>query len=185
MATRAQPLSPDARRASIVAATLPLLKKHGPSLTTAMIAVAAGVAEGTLFRAFTDKDEIIQETIKSAFDPSPTLQQLAAIDRAGSLREKLVAAVFILEQRVKHVWELVQILDLKLPAKPEKRPSDQVIRDQLEELMTGHEHELRVDKHTAMRALRAFAFAATHPRISDEPFTTEETVALLLEGIGI
>ncbi|MFT3698579.1 MAG: helix-turn-helix domain-containing protein [Kofleriaceae bacterium] len=184
MATRAQPLSPDARRASIVAATLPLLKQHGRSITTAMIAQAAGVAEGTLFRAFPDKEALLHETMCFAFDPAPTLQQLASIDRALPLREKLIQAVSILSARVREVWSLVQLFDLKLPAKPEKRPSDEAIRIHLESLLADHADELRVDPHTAMRALRAFAFAATHPRISDEPFTAEETVDLLVKGIG-
>src|SRR5690606_40981582 len=54
--TRARPLSRADRRNAIAAATVPLLVEHGAAVTTRQIADAAGVAEGTLFRAFADKD---------------------------------------------------------------------------------------------------------------------------------
>ena len=40
----------------IVDAALPLLLEHGEMVTTRQIADAAGIAEGTIFRAFADKD---------------------------------------------------------------------------------------------------------------------------------
>ena len=67
---RAAPLSPDARRASIIAATLPLLRMYGREVTTSQIALAAGVAEGTLFRVFPDKETLITAAVASVFDPT-------------------------------------------------------------------------------------------------------------------
>jgi AcrR family transcriptional regulator len=187
MATRATPLSPDARRASIIAATLPLLRAHGSTVTTAQIAFAAGVAEGTLFRAFPDKDALIQATIQSAFDPAVTEQKLAAIDRTGTLRAQLIAAVQILKERVEQVWQLISAFNLPMPPKrpPSDVHTDKGIRDQLEALFVPHAAELRVDPNYAMRVMRSLAFAGTHPRISDnQPFTASEIVTILLEGIG-
>jgi len=185
MATRATPLSPDARRASIIAATLPLLRAHGPTVTTAQIAFAAGVAEGTLFRAFPDKDALIHATICSAFDPAPTEQKLAAIDRSGTLREQLVVAVEILKARVEQVWQLISTFNLQMPPKRDDIHTDAGIRAQLEALFVPHAAELRVDPNYAMRVMRSLTFAGTHPRISDnQPFTANEIVTILLEGIG-
>ena len=56
-AKRATALPPEERRSMIVAATLPLLLEHGDRVTSRQIAEACGIAEGTIFRAFTDKDE--------------------------------------------------------------------------------------------------------------------------------
>jgi AcrR family transcriptional regulator len=186
MATRATPLPPDARRASIIAATLPLLRRYGASVTTAQIAMAAGVAEGTLFRAFADKDALIGAAIKSAFDPEPVEAKLAAIDRALPLRDQLTAIVEILQDRVEQVWQLMTILNIPIP--PPTKPdvhSDAGIRAQIGAIFELHKQELRVDATYAQRILRSLAFAGTHPRITDgQPFTAREIVAILLDGIS-
>ncbi len=184
MATRAAPLAPDARRASIIAATLPLLREHGPSVTTAQIAIAARVAEGTLFRAFPDKDALIHATIQAAFDPQPTEAKLAAIDPGWSLRAKMIAAVEILKARVEQVWQLMTSFGIMVPPQRTDVHSDQGIRDQLAAIFAAHPDELRCGPAYAMRVLRSLTFAGTHPRISDnQPLSAEEIVSIVLDGL--
>ena len=62
-------MTPDERRAAIVATTLPLLVEHGTAVTTGQIATASGIAEGTVFRAFADKQELLRACLHAAFDP--------------------------------------------------------------------------------------------------------------------
>ena len=52
---RAPALSVEDRRASLVEVTIPLLREHGVGVTTKQVAEAAGIAEGTVFRAFGTK----------------------------------------------------------------------------------------------------------------------------------
>ena len=65
---RAEALPADERRAMIVEAMLPLLLEHGEMVTTRQIAEAAGIAEGTIFRVFADKDELIAAVVEHAAD---------------------------------------------------------------------------------------------------------------------
>ena len=94
----------------IVEAALPLLRKHGDKVTTAQIAKAAGLAEGTLFRAFRDKPELLKATLCAALDSAPAEAKLRAIDPALGLRDTLIAAVEILSHRIEQVWHLMTVL---------------------------------------------------------------------------
>ena len=61
---RARPLAPEDRREAIIAATRPLLYDHGRDTTTKLIAEAAGIAEGTIFRSFSTKDELFDAVLE-------------------------------------------------------------------------------------------------------------------------
>src|SRR5215210_2549278 len=104
---RAAALPPDERRSSIVAVTLPLLLEHGEMATTRQIAEAAGVAEGTIFRAFADKDELIAAVVEAALDTGPLEAAIAAIDDDLPFESGVEAATAILQQRVVHLWRLM------------------------------------------------------------------------------
>jgi AcrR family transcriptional regulator len=189
VAKRAAPMAPEARRASIIAATLPLLRTHGRAVTTAQIAMAAGVAEGTLFRVFPDKDALIDAAIQSAFDAGPTEGELRAIDRAQPLRVKLIAAVDILQRRMDRVWQLIAAVALPVPPpqRPKQGPApmhDPGIGCALEELLEPHRDELRCAPDYATRLLRALTLAASHPRIMEGPLLTPgEIVTVILDGL--
>src|SRR4051794_14785952 len=105
--TRAAPLPPEMRRAAIIDAAIPLLRRHGPAITTKQIADAAGIAEGTLFRVFDDKDALIRATVDQVMDQRPAIAELRRIDVALPLRERLRAAVVIITARLDAVWELM------------------------------------------------------------------------------
>ena len=78
---RARPLPPEERRAVLVAATLPLVVKHGAKVTTKQIAEAAGVAEGTIFRVFPDKEALVRAAVADRRSTRlPTVAELGGID---------------------------------------------------------------------------------------------------------
>jgi AcrR family transcriptional regulator len=188
---RAAALSPDARRKTIIDATIPLLRNYGRAVTTAQIAMAAGVAEGTLFRVFPDKESLITAAVQVAFESGPADRELAAIDRALPLRDKLIFAVEILQRRVQEIWQLIAMLNLQPPpgtfrGEGDPKPGTRfgTAQHAFVELIEPHADELRCDVEHVARLVRIITFAGTHPRIADGPeLTAAEIVAVALDGV--
>src|SRR5262245_34572973 len=86
---RVAPLAPDDRCAGLVEATVPLLIDNGSAISTRQIAQAAGVAEGTIFRVFPDKNSLILAAIRSALDPAKGEAALRAIPATLDVRERV------------------------------------------------------------------------------------------------
>ncbi|MEV1172458.1 helix-turn-helix domain-containing protein [Nonomuraea sp. NPDC049784] len=89
---RAPAMSPEQRREMIVRAALPLVVEYGTSVTTAQVARAAGIGEGTIFRAFGDKDALLAACMAEALRPDDTLAHVASISLDLPLEERLVEA---------------------------------------------------------------------------------------------
>src|SRR3954453_17128960 len=87
---RATPLPPAERRAPILLAVRPVLLERGAAVTTRELAEAAGVAEGTLFRVFTDKRTLVCEAVLAAVDPAAGVPEINAVDMSLPLRDRLV-----------------------------------------------------------------------------------------------
>src|SRR4030095_8472259 len=104
--TRAAPMSLDERRAALIAATEPLLERFGRDVSTRQIADAAGIAEGTIFRAFATKEELIDAVIEDAYNIQRTCDELAQVDLSLNLEQRLVFAVEILQTRLRRLLAL-------------------------------------------------------------------------------
>src|SRR5262245_8799950 len=111
---RARPLPPDERRAMLIAATLPLVAQHGTKVTTRQIAQAAGVAEGTIFRVFPDKEALIRAALAQCLDPAPTLAELRRVELGLPLEQRLVEVTTILQRHLIRVFDL--LIAVRLPS---------------------------------------------------------------------
>ncbi|MCK2213259.1 TetR/AcrR family transcriptional regulator [Actinomadura sp. ATCC 31491] len=89
---RAPAMTPEQRREMIVRAALPLVVEYGTSVTTAQVARAAGIGEGTVFRAFGDKDALLAACMAEALRPDDTLAHIASISLELPLAERLIEA---------------------------------------------------------------------------------------------
>jgi AcrR family transcriptional regulator len=179
-ARRAGALPPDERRSMIVQATLPLLLENGEMVTTRQIADAAGIAEGTIFRVFADKDELIGAVVEMALDTGPLEHALAAIDLSLPFEDCLCRAVEILQQRVVDIWRLSSSIGTRFPAKA-RRPVDDI--DALVTLFETSRSRLTVEPIVAARLLRAFTLSMTHPMLVGEPTLPTVIVRFFLYGI--
>jgi AcrR family transcriptional regulator len=174
-----------ARRAAIVDATMALVVEHGANVTTRQIADAAGIAEGTIFRVFADKDELIDTVIDAALDPAPDVAAIEAIPLDLPLEAKLTAAVQVLQLRVRRVWQAMSASGATRTARGHPPASaDPPEVEAIARLLASDAGRLRLPPLEVARRIRAVTFASTHPLLSlDRPSTPEEVVALLLDGL--
>jgi AcrR family transcriptional regulator len=177
---RAAALPPEQRRAAIIEAVQPLLVEHGEMVTTRQIAEAAGVAEGTIFRVFADKDELIAAALDAALDMTATERAIAAIDRDQPLDRQLVIAVEIIQRRVVDVWGLVSNVRPQLQGTAARPLTD---LDALTALFEPVADRLTMPPAAAARLLRGLTLSMTHPMISGELASAPDIVSVFLHGI--
>jgi AcrR family transcriptional regulator len=179
-------MPPEERRAAVVEATTELLMANGTMVSTRQIAEAAGIAEGTIFRVFPDKESLIDAVLEQAFDTEPTDDALRAIDRALPLDDRLAAAAEILQLRVTLVWQLMAAVGRSKPpesVRPAGEPHRPPNAAALAELFEPDRDHLRRDPVTSAQLFRGLVFAASHPALADEPLAPREIVSVLLDGI--
>jgi AcrR family transcriptional regulator len=183
---RAAALPPDERRAAIVAATMPLLIEHGINVTTRQIAEAAGIAEGTIFRVFVDKQELVDTAFDAALDASPDVAAIAAIPLELPLDDRLTAAVEVLQRRVTRLWQamtaagVTRAKDHRPPLVGAEVPEVAAIAA----LLAPDAERLRRSPVDVARLVRGVTFATTLPVLAlDNPATAAEIVALVLDGV--
>jgi AcrR family transcriptional regulator len=107
---RAAPMTRDDRRAAVLRATVPLLRQRGPQVSTRELAEAAGVAEGTLFRVFPDKQSLIRAALAEAMDPAPLEAALDGVDRRLPLEDRLRQTIELLSSRMAGIVQLISAL---------------------------------------------------------------------------
>lgn len=162
-------------------AARPLLLRDGTAVTTKQISDAAGIAEGTLFRAFPDKESLLRAVLDDAFDPAPVEAAIAAIDPSLAFEARLVAAVGILQRRAQDIWALVTAMGVK-PAPPGTRGPIQF--EALGELFAAEADRVTCSPRFAADALRALTLAMTHPLVapSERP-DAQAIVSFFLDGV--
>jgi AcrR family transcriptional regulator len=104
---RAPAMSQEERRAMIIRTALPLVAEHGASVTTGQIARAAGIGEGTIFRAFTDKSELLGACMAEVLRTDTVLDQLADLSLDQPLTDRLLEAAEVLNAHVVRIGRVV------------------------------------------------------------------------------
>jgi AcrR family transcriptional regulator len=122
---RAPRLDPDARRASILDAATELFAERGQGFTTADLARAAGVSEGTIFRYFPDKAALLDATRDAALGLETLIPQIQAACALPTLTQRLVAAGHALSPRLERTGRVLENLE------HHEHPGGDVLRDLL------------------------------------------------------
>ncbi len=186
-------MAPDERRQAIIEATLPLLLEQGPEISTREIAQAAGVAEGTIFRVFETKHDLIHATIRAALSPDAALAELAALPAHQSLTERVAAVLDVLQADIARTRSLFATLfggkDGGPPPRHEKLagpPQDARLRifAGAAEALEPYTDQLRIPTATAARILSALAFSASFGTSNPGLDDSHQLADLVLRGIA-
>jgi AcrR family transcriptional regulator len=186
---RVPALSPEDRRAALIAATIPLLREHGTDVSTRQIADAAGVAEGTIFGVFKDKASLLRAAVVAALDPQPLLRGLKAIDPNLPLRPRLVAAAHLVREHVAGHGALFFVVRGPLFLNDrshlvELKATRFLILNELTLLI---EHDARLLRRSPAIAARLLLSLVGSPRGAfgplDEVLDDEDAVSLVLDGL--
>jgi AcrR family transcriptional regulator len=183
---RARPLPPDERRATLIAATVPLVRIHGWKVSTRQIALASGVAEGTIFGVFPDKDSLVRAAIDAAMDCEPMLIDLAAVDPTLALRPRLIAATTILQRWLVDMISLTLAVHLHGAVRDQqaRRDNDEKIHVIMRRLLKPDRASFRCPLTEVTKSLRLLMFAGSHPLLNEGGLLTPaQIVTLLLDGV--
>lgn len=180
-------MSPEDRREAILEAARPLVIEHGAATTTRLIAEAAGIAEGTIFRVFSSKDELFDALIDHVFDADEFIAEVRRIDASQPLRDRLIALTSLLQHRFIEIFAVMTALGMRKPPdrhQPQQRPQS---HDEFRELAVGligaDAGDFRVEPEEAVHLLRLLTFSGSHPHISDRHILTpEQIVDTVLHG---
>ncbi len=175
-------MAPEQRRESILDAVIPLIFEHGPSVTSKQIAEAACVGEGTLFRAFDDKESIVSAAIEKYFDPDGFRNRLAHISRELPLERKLLEIVRTLRERFSGVVRLAGLVGD--PRSSHQREHRHVYAEIIAEVLAPDAERLNVPPERIAHLVRMMAFAAAIPAFNTgNEFTDDELTQLMLYGV--
>ncbi len=169
-------------------ATLSLLYVHGRAVTTKQIAEAGGVAEGTIFRVFDSKDELIDAAVAEAFAPGQLAVRITEIDPDQPLRERLLKLVSVLQQRFRAMTGLMHALGQLGPPKghhdADRRAATEESTALMVALIDPEADRLSVAPEMFVHMLRMLTFAGSSEQVSGgQVLTPEQIVDTLLYGV--
>jgi AcrR family transcriptional regulator len=166
----------------IIDAVIPLLLDYGADVTSRQIAEAAGVAEGTVFRAFGDKESLIRAAVERYLESSPIRQPLTDINPGLALEDKIRAAVVILQARFRGVFRMVSILgEHPHPRSAHDRKNMAAL---FSSLFEPDLDQLNIPPERVAKLLRWICFASSLPPFNDgEYYTPDELTDMVLYGI--
>ncbi|MEW2438574.1 TetR/AcrR family transcriptional regulator [Streptomyces caniferus] len=194
----------------IVAAALPLVAEYGAAVTTSQIARAAGIGEATIFRAFQDKDEVLDACVAEAVGTDHVLRELATISLDEPLTGRLTEAAEALRAHMERLGTVIGALhasghrrgrgprpgardgdgsgkghgDGDGPPRDSRAESFAILRNAVVELIEPDRAALRLSPEKVAAAFLGLLFTRlqTPAPDADAPLTPAELIDMLLHG---
>jgi AcrR family transcriptional regulator len=182
---RARPLAPEERREAILDAVLPLLRERGREVTSRELAEAAGVAEGTIFRAFGDKESLLEAGLIKLLAPEVFREELRRIPLDLPFEDKLACIIDALRMRFGEVFRIMTVFGLEGPP-PVREAGNPEWLEIVRELLAPDAHRLGVQVDTVAWYLRLVAFGASiEPFNHFRSFDSAELAGIIAHGVAV
>ena len=188
-------MSPERRREMIIAAALPLVAEFGAAVTTSQIARAAGIGEATIFRAFRDKEELMDACLAEAVRPDHAVTEIASIPLEQPLADRLVEAAEALSAHLDRMGATIGALHTSGHRRRERpvvrageaepggsrEASITAIREAVTDLFEPDRETLRLPAEQAAAIFLGLLFMRPRSGASPQP-STEALVQVFLHG---
>lgn len=187
----------DQRRASIVEAARQLLVDRGITFTTRQVAEAAGIAEGTVFRHFSTKGDLVRAVVDDVFDPGPLCREIDAtpsgLDLTGAVRH----ALRLMQGRFQTITAVTTSLHPRQrPPQPPHEPSEDphrgilrwhaAVTASLTALLNRYQDRLRIPVDQAGTLLMSAVLLDMRPSsVPIHRFGDAELADIILNGIAV
>ncbi|MDQ1128006.1 TetR/AcrR family transcriptional regulator [Microbacterium sp. SORGH_AS_0888] len=182
---RAAPMPPDERRAMIAGAAVPLLLEHGSSLTTRQLAEHLGIAEGTIFRAFGDKESLIREAVRTFFTQARERRQAEVPDASLPLPEKVARLVHGSRQWGSEAFRMLSLVPREEAPRFFSRGDDEEYRRAVAAVFASDAARLRIapERMASIMRMAGVAASAVHQGGAGA-LSEEELVQFILYGVA-
>jgi AcrR family transcriptional regulator len=166
----------------IVDAVIPLLLAHGRDVTSKQIADAAGIAEGTIFRAFGDKDSLIRAAADQFLDLETLRRRLRSVDTTLPLEQKMRVIIELVQTRFRGVFSMMAVL--REDERPKVRQESPEYASIIGALLEPDRARLGWPAERVAHVIRLVAIASAFPRLSDgTEFSLDELTSIVLFGV--
>lgn len=160
-------------------------------MTTSQIAQAAAIAEGTIFRVFEDKRELLLAVLRKAMAADAEVERIGRISCDLPLEERLLAALAAVSDYQDRLWSLMRVLqesgwqpDHRGP-ESEHHPRRQVERIgvAMARLFEPEQGTLRLDSCSAAHMLLGLSFSSRmHEQGIGASMKPRQLIDLFLHG---
>nr|WP_243848605.1 TetR/AcrR family transcriptional regulator [Lysinibacter cavernae] len=166
----------------IIDAVTPLVLEQGSSVTSKQLAEAAGLAEGTIFRAFGDKQTLLTAVFERYLDPEPMRKELRSIDPAESLEIKVRLIIEILRNRFGNIFRIRAAIEQH--SQPHLVSQREHLNRIIAELLEPDLDRLLWSRAAVSHLVRMLALASAIPRLNEGyELSSDELASMVLYGI--
>jgi AcrR family transcriptional regulator len=183
--TRAQPMPPEDRRRMIAEEAVPLFLEHGSSLTTRQLADHLGIAEGTIFRAFGDKDSLVRAAVQTFMEQSQARMADGLVNPALPLEDKVAVLVHGTRVWMQNLFRMLALVPREDIPQIMHRPRDDEYQAAVIAAFQPDADQLTIGVDRLGAVMSIAGVAANARRFGDaQGLTDDELVHFILYGIA-